>query len=730
MVQASSVVIHVLKMGWQSITPRAAALQQRSDGVRLSGIFSQSTLCCVQRKQGVAMRFVLLMILLSFACAPVAQAADLQQQRELFMQARQALDAGQLHEFNTLKQQLVTYPLTPYLEIWQVWKQLDSADEGTDKAVAGVLQSRADIPEAGDLRKAWAESLAARQQWAMLGDLLEQHPGLRKARPELAMMSDWYTGRQDEALREYSRIWPRLRKQPDMTMPLHQAWLASGHPTTEEQWEHIIRLARSRQWKVVEAISGGLEKQQKQWLSYWRKLQSKPQKQFEHWPASLSHPARMSADLPRAIFSDGMQRLARQDPIKAHATLHQMKHLNIAGIDPSLFASLHKQIALRAAKQHLLIASKWLAELPEDSSDEETRSWQTRLYLLQQDWENVSRMIARMPPDEQQLDVWQYWKARALDAMGTQTEAQSIYAELALGRGYYSFLAAERAGLPYRFNHESLETSQHALQELADRPGMLRAREWLALGSNNKAGREWNSALAGADEQTWRVAASLAASWDWPDQAILAAYRGRAENALTERFPLQFQGEVMLAASQTGLQPSSIWSIIRQESIFNSQATSNAGARGLMQLMPRTAKMVAKQMGLSGAHRQLFTPQTNIQLGSRYLADMKSRFNDNLALAAAAYNAGPYRVGQWLKSTPFELPDIWVEAIPFNETRRYVQQVMAYTIVYQWRGNQQHASLMQQLQMQPDASKPDRTAEQVAAEDSLVLNREPADTNP
>lgn len=677
----------------------------------------------------MAMRFVLLMIALFSTCVPVAQAADLKQQRDYFMQARQALDAGRMQAFTSLKAELAGYPLTPYLDIQQAWKRLDTADTATDNTLIAILHTYADIPETIDLRRAWIGSLAKRGRWPMVAEQFEQHAGLRDALPDIAMMSDWQHGKQEAALLAYSRIWPRQKKPSELIAPLHQAWVQAGHPNDAERWARIIQLAGKGHWQEVAALSSSMTKRQKQWLDYWRKLQGKPQSQFEHWPASLSHPAPMSDTLPRAVITDGIQRLARQDPAKAHATLQQLKHLNITGLHPSLYTSMQKKISLHAARQHLQIAGTWLAELPESSRDTETRAWLTRLYLLKQDWKGVLQVLQQMPPAEQQLDNWQYWKARALDAGGRPMEAAGIYTRLAAGRGYYSFLGAEQAGLPYRFDQETIDIPAAVLQGLQDRPGIQRAREWLALGLNNKAEREWYAALTGSDAQTWKAAAALSASWNWPDQVIRAAYRGGAHNALTARFPLHFEGEVLLAADETGLQPSTIRSIIRQESIFNTQAVSPAGARGLMQLMPGTAKMVGRQMGLRDAHRELFTPLVNIRLGSRYLADMKSRFSDKLALAAAAYNAGPNRVEQWLERTPFESPDIWVEAIPYNETRRYVQHVMAFTIVYQWRENQQPASLNDLLGIHRQGIVPGEQETGNAASD-LQLSIAPTDTLP
>ncbi|MDX8407537.1 MAG: lytic transglycosylase domain-containing protein, partial [Mariprofundaceae bacterium] len=155
-------------------------------------------------------------------------------------------------------------------------------------------------------------------------------------------------------------------------------------------------------------------------------------------------------------------------------------------------------------------------------------------------------------------------------------------------------------------------------------------------------------------------------------------------NALSYRFPKGFEDSVLKLADTTGLTTSLIWSVIRQESAFNQRAVSRTGARGLMQLMPRTAQHVAKKNDFSVQPDDLFDAGTNIRLGSLYLSELNKRFDGNVALMTAAYNAGPTRVSHWLERTPFEHRTAWIEAIPFNETRRYVQQVMAFMVVYDW----------------------------------------------
>jgi len=304
-----------------------------------------------------------------------------------------------------------------------------------------------------------------------------------------------------------------------------------------------------------------------------------------------------------------------------------------------------------------------------------------------------------MPETEQQQSRWVYWTARAAAGIGQPEAARSLFSRLATERGYYSFLSAEHVDQPFLFADSELVASNPTMASIEQQPAVRRAYEWLQLGKRNKAAREWQSALAGSSKQQWEAATVLASRWGWYDQVIRAAFKADRSDALSNRFPLAFEASVKKAAKKTGLKSAEIWSIIRQESAFNQQAFSYVGARGLMQLMPRTARKIARKLGMGKSSPRLFSPDVNIRLGSTYLSDQKKRFG-NLALAAAAYNAGPHRVSRWLARTPFNAPEAWVEAIPFNETRRYVQQVMAFVSVYEWRQHKTATSLMARLNEQ------------------------------
>ena len=226
-------------------------------------------------------------------------------------------------------------------------------------------------------------------------------------------------------------------------------------------------------------------------------------------------------------------------------------------------------------------------------------------------------------------------------------------------------------------------------EEIANLPAIVRARELLLVNQFADARREWNFATEKFNKRQYQIAAALAHQWQWHDYAIRTIAKGNYFDDLTIRFPTPFDTIVNKYSVKRKVEPAYIYGIIRRESAFNAQARSPVGARGLMQLMPATANQVSRQLNLKKPRRHdLYIPSFNINLGSTYISDMLDKFDGHRALASAAYNAGPHRVNAWLPEE-VELPaDVWVDTIPFTETREYVRAVLTYTAFFEWKNNQ------------------------------------------
>ena len=291
-----------------------------------------------------------------------------------------------------------------------------------------------------------------------------------------------------------------------------------------------------------------------------------------------------------------------------------------------------------------------------------------------------------MPATEQSEEEWQYWHAQALRGIAQEDHALSILHQLSAQRSYYGFLAADDLGVDYTFGHLPVKDDPDVLTALESDPALIRARELFLVGQDSKGRSEWDAVVAdlGAHEKT--QAALLAHRWGWHSRAIASAASAGEYDDLDIRYPLPYEESFQQYASDAGIAPSWAYGVARSESLFMSDVRSGAGAVGIMQLMPDTGRTTAKEINLpySGVST-LVNPGSNIRLGTTYLGKMFERFDKNPILATAAYNAGPVNVVSWLPDTDDIDARIWIENIPYNETREYVRRVLASDVIFHWR---------------------------------------------
>ncbi|MEK7796659.1 MAG: transglycosylase SLT domain-containing protein, partial [Pseudomonadota bacterium] len=311
--------------------------------------------------------------------------------------------------------------------------------------------------------------------------------------------------------------------------------------------------------------------------------------------------------------------------------------------------------------------------------------------------------------EQRRQPQWRYWSARVLEASGHQgddsrdgggratqgavAEAQRLYAELARSRGYYGFLAADRLGEDYSMQHVAIDANPEELSVLLVRPGMQMAQELYAVGQTVDARRQWNWSTRHLSNRELQVAAVIARQWGWHDRAILTVGRSQNLDDIELRFPLLYREPIEANAARSGIDPSWVYGVVRQESAFVTDARSHAGALGLMQLMPATGRLTGRRLGLRAySQGAILNVENNLRLGVAYLKEVLDRNRGHQTLATASYNAGPHRVVSWIPDKALDA-DIWVETIPFNETREYVKNVMAYSAIYDYRMGQKPTRL-------------------------------------
>lgn len=632
-----------------------------------------------------------------FLAVTSAQATpEWQTERELYKKAHVALSKNKINEYHNYYSQLNGYPLQPYLEYSELRARISKL---SDDEVDTFLAENNDGPLATRLRLAWLSRL---QKKGRYDSFLKYYQNEKDAALQCFYLRARIRNQNIESdkeryLNQIRDVWLVGKSQPTQCDPLFEWYKQQGYLTSELVWERFTLAMDKNRVGLAKYLSKQLPTDEKAKAKLWLSAHSNPK--------STLRSKELLADnhVNRNIVRHGLNRLARKDLTAAHNLWLDIKDDYAFGSD--LHDEVDKSFALRAAYRHDERATTWMYQLPNELMDESVAMWRTRSAIRSLDWDLVLRGVAMLSEEEKADPQWQYWKARALSEKGLQSDAKLLYQNIANERSYHGFLAADKLSTQYNIVDVPVQNDAHVLKEIEQTPSVIRARELLLVDQLSDARREWIFATKEYSQHQLQIAASLAHQWQWHDYAIRTIAKGRHFDDLGIRFPTPFTSQVQKYSRKRNLQPAFVNAIIRRESAFNPQARSPVGARGLMQLMPATAKQVSKQLKLrSPSRKDLYTPDFNISLGSKYIGDMLNKFNGHRALASAAYNAGPHRVKAWLPENNQLPADVWVDTIPFTETREYVRAILAYSAVFEWKLGQDPTRLS--VHMQPVSPSP------------------------
>lgn len=626
----------------------------------------------------LALAVVFLSFALSNVSAKVIAGAQLQNsQRALFLDAINALEEGKFDVFLSLADKNQNYLLYPYLKYYELRELVDAASSASIKS---FIDTYSDYPLSRQLRYKWLFSLAKRKRWR---EYLNAYTGQNNTklkcyqlRARLAVDKSKKNVRQ--VYKKAKKIWMVGSKQPKECIPLFKKLEAASVITTKMRWQRIdLAMARGN-LSLVRFLSNDFNKRDKRVIKLWARVHRNPGKGLQ------SRALKRDSIATRKIIIHGIKKIARRDAPKARKLWRKKSRRYHFSSDER--GKMIKYIALRAAYQFDPNALKWLKQVKKPWIDSDVRIWRTRAALRDPNWHELSKAIKGLKKYEQKQVKWRYWGARAKQKNGHKKAARSIFEKIARKTNYYGFLAADQVSVPYTFDSQPLERDEQAIEALKKVPGIQRARELYLLGRITDARREWNRVTARLKQTQLKTAAILAHDWQWHDNAITTLAKTGDYKDLNLRFPTPFRDLIYINAQTHGMDPSLIFGVARRESAFNHVARSNAGALGLMQLLPGTARLQSRLMGLSRPSRSdILSTDHNILLGSAYLNEMIKRFSGNQVLATAAYNAGPNRVERWIPKGNTLPADVWVDTVPYKETRKYVRAVMAYSTIFDWK---------------------------------------------
>lgn len=628
----------------------------------------------------------------------------------LFEHARQSYAAKNeialADDASQLKQQ--EYLLAPYADYWLMLLTLNQADHAE---VINFLTQYADMPFTDRLRGEWLKKLGKQQEWPLF---FEHYANFKREDNALKCYALYgHTQLEDaDVVAETKRLWLTTNDLPSSCNPLFDKLQQTGGLTDEDIWARFRLTLQAGKLSLAKSIAsrlGTFEQKNLQLLDFATQT---PEALLENKPILVKVGRKKTSIARSASFTsrDGIEvnlyaldRLARSNVDQAAVILGRLQNKFTA--ENSAFA--WGRIAYHAARRHHPRALEYYALAKGARLDNEQLAWQVRAALRAGDWGVVDSTITEMTPSQADEAAWRYWRARALKARNMQLEANAILGPLSLERHYYGWLAAEEFDSVISSAQERYVATDVDVMAVASQPAIKRAMELQRLDMRWEAKAEWVLATRNFDDKQLIAAAEYAMRQKWYDIAISTADNTSQIHDFNLRYPTPYRDLFRAAARNENVDEAWIYGLVRQESRFMHYAKSGVGAAGLMQLMPATAKWAAKRMGLTGYNNdKIHDLTTNIGIGTYYMQYTSEMLGGQAVLATAAYNAGPSRAKRWMSKEPIEAA-IYIESIPFSETRQYAQKVMANAQMYAPRLGMPVQSLKSRLGVVPGTGMPD-----------------------
>lgn len=604
-----------------------------------------------------------LLLWLCLVCPLSVEATDIETQRQLYKQAKNALSDDRMDDFQRLKNALTEYPLYPYLLYNEALKQLvtlspEQATSLRTELTGSVL--------ADEFFQRWLETQARRKRWQIYVEHFEPTHDAEKHCKFLRAL--FRLGHEDRALAGVPELWTVGVSQPKECDPIFDVWINRGNVTSDIAWSRLQLAVQERSTILARYLLRFFPRTEQPTARLFYEVYRKP--------STVRSVHRFPNDARgRYVWSYGLVQYARDDATKAIALWNEHRHK--FDFSQVLANNTENELVFWVARDGGL-----LTEVnPTYTFDTIEKIVDTA--VSKREWQIAYNWLESVPDTERYRYKWRYWFAKSAKHVGSD-EAQSILEELAKERTYYGFLAAGELDIPISLN--AIDQSQLAQQDskfLSD-VRIARIFELYAIGEEEIARDEWSWLLAKIDDAEAKIWIPYKIGQiGHPYHAILAALRADALDLVHTRFPFLYVEEFQRHTEKTNTDLTILLALTRQESAFNPKAVSPVGARGLMQLMPGTARRTARsirvpQPSLVGL---LYAP-TNIQIGTYHYRELLDEFDEHRVLALAAYNAGSHRVKKWKKNARGMDTIAWIETIPFYETRNYVKNVLAFQQVY------------------------------------------------
>ncbi len=611
-----------------------------------------------------------ILITLCLLLSHVVVAAQSKKERKLFRTLYALALQGQSTQVAQRRQPLDNYPITHYLDYALIRSDMANLPE---QAIADFQQKHPGSPLNKQLTRHLLDQLGWQKQWAKY---LNHHNGFDQGKRQCWYLNARIDQQKTQGLPPLiEAMWLSGLSAPDACNVAFKWWKKQGHLTDPLLLSRIKLTFESNNSSLANHLKKQLQTKPV-WVDQAIDLMQDPETAIEQSVNWTINP-----ELPWLIYKTGM-RMAKSMP----ATLHKIwpKVKSAHPLKQSHIDQVERQMALFAATDYEAFSIDAMKKLPASMKDDQIHAWIVRYYLYHEQWHNVLDALKKMSLRQLGQDRWQYWTARAMAKVGKKNDAKTIFEGLRKKTNYYGFLAADHLRQPYHLCQKPANTT---LTQFNPPAAIERAIELHHAGMLVMARREWNTAYRSLnrDEKIALAERVLQEHWYAKSIAIMADL-GLWDNYIW-RYPVAHEQVIRAQANSNDPMPQWVMAIIKQESAWTKDAVSHANAHGLMQLLPSTANAVASQLGVSiNQPRDLHQASLNIQLGVQYQKNLFKQF-DHPILVAAAYNAGERKSMDWSQDFP-RSPDIWLETIPYRETRDYVTRILSNVTIYDWLINQ------------------------------------------
>ncbi|RLA23434.1 MAG: lytic murein transglycosylase [Gammaproteobacteria bacterium] len=623
------------------------------------------------REGGVRNKGLKLLVLLLFSGCLESFASERVQQRMDFLLAEQMIAEGDEQGYAAKRAGLESYPLYFYLQYQWLSQHLEQGAQVQD-----FLQNSKKTRYTHKLRRKWLNYLYRHGRWDTY--VANYRPSKSKRMLCRYNWAQYQRNYKTKALTATQKIWLSGRSLPKDCDPLLNKFSQSSFLTQSLIWQRFMLAINARQLSLATYLGKKLNQSEaRNSAEKWLKLAKNPeliiQAEFTRGVAKKQQAEMFGYAMKRLISADVDHAVKIWDSRRADYKLSKQQ-----------VNKVQRSIALQLAFNKSDQAYARFAQLTR--LDATTRLWAVRAALTEQNWEHVQLALDNLSVQEKMQERWRYWQAKAFLQTSQREKGLKIFKQLADERSYYGFLAADFLQQSYALADRPIVVDKQKQAKLLSSDDFDIINEFRAVELEQEAQQFWWQAVGNLTGDDLLVAAKIAQQWKWHRLAILTVARAKYWDDVVLRFPIEYADKIQENARLQKLDTSIVYGLVRRESMFDEGASSPVGALGLMQIMPGTGRQIAREIKYPWKSRSvLLQPSVNVRFGTYYYKQMLDKFDGHFAIAAAAYNAGPHNVKKWLNIDRDYAADIWIETIPYKETRAYVAAVLTYALIYQAR---------------------------------------------